>query len=373
MRFLDRERATLEQFLPGLDGLLSSIPLLEMERSGNPSIGAFRDAGGPGLLIPTEFGGRGASPLDAVRVQRAIASRAPSLAVATTMHHFTIATVMAISPDDPGAEAELLSAVGHGNLIVASGFAEGRTGVSIQTSALSVRACDGGFVLNGSKKPCSLSHSMDFFTASTPAPEGIAAGLAVVIIPADAPGLERRPFWHSPVLAGAESDEVLLRDVRVSPEDFVPMGGPGRSDAVQERGFLWFELLITSSYLGIASGLVERVLAAGRGGPMEQLALAQEVETSMAALEGIARAMVAGEFGNDELARMILVRYGVQASIDRVTSLSFELLGGMAFIQSPEIALLAGATRALALHPPSRLTAANRLNDYLKGRPLILD
>lgn len=373
MSYLGLERAALEQFLPGLDAVLAATPLLDMERIGNPSIAAFRKFGGPGLLIPTAFGGRGASPLDAVRIQRAIASRAPSLAVATTMHHFTIATIMAISPDEPGAEGELLSAVGNGDLIIASGFAEGKTGVSIQTSALSVRPTVDGFILNGSKKPCSLSHSMDFFTASTPAPEGMNAGLAVVIIPADAPGLERRPFWQSPVLAGAESDEVLLKDVLVAAEDFVPMGGAGRSDAVQERGFLWFELLITASYLGIASGLVERVLALGRGGAMERVSLAQEVETSMAALEGIARAMTAGDSGNDELARMMLVRYAVQASIDRVTSLAFELLGGMAFIRSPEIANLAGATRALSLHPPSRLVAANRLNDYLAGAPLVLD
>jgi alkylation response protein AidB-like acyl-CoA dehydrogenase len=373
MSFLNRERRALETFIPGLDAALAGIPLLEMERIGNPSIAAFRKLGGPGLLIPTQFGGRGASALDAARVQRAIASRAPSLAVATTMHHFTIATLMAISPEAPGPEGELLASVAHGNLYVASGFAEGQTGVSIQRSFLSVKRGATGFILNGSKKPCSLSRSMDLFTASTPAPEGMDAGLAAVIIPADAPGLERRPFWRSPVLAGAESDEVILRDVSVTEGDFLPLGGPGRSDAVQDRGFLWFELLITASYLGIASGLVERVLVSRRGGTTERVSLASELEGGMAALEGIARGMVAGEYGNDELARMILVRYAVQAAIDRATSLAFELLGGMAFIQSPEVSNLTLAARALSLHPPPRLAAGQRLDQYLAGSPLVLD
>jgi hypothetical protein len=66
--------------------------------------------------------------LQAVRAQRAIACRAPSLAVARTMHHFTIATLMEIDHEDPGPEAELLEFVARGNLYVASGFAEGRTG-----------------------------------------------------------------------------------------------------------------------------------------------------------------------------------------------------------------------------------------------------
>jgi alkylation response protein AidB-like acyl-CoA dehydrogenase len=373
MGFLKQERATLEKLLPGLDEALARIPLLQMERPGNSSLITYRQLGGPGLLIPTRFGGRGASPLQAVRAQRAIACRAPSLAVATTMHHFTIATLMEINPEDPGLEGAMLETVARGNLYVGSGFAEGRTGISIQTSYMRVERGPAGMVLNGSKKPCSLSLSMDLFTVSTPPPPGMDAGLAAAIIPADTPGLERRPFWQSPILAGAESDEVILRDVLVPEDAFFPLGGSGRQNAVQDRGFLWFELLITASYLGIASALVERVLLSDRGGAAERVSLAMEVEGAMAALEGIARAMLAGERGNDELARMLLVRYAVQAAIDRATSLAVELLGGMAFIGSPEVSYLLAAARALCLHPPARLTSGKRLDAYLAGNPLVLD
>jgi hypothetical protein len=72
-----------------------------------------------------------APPLQAVRARRAIACRAPSLAAATTMHHFTSATLMEIDPEDPGLEVELLESVAHGNLYVAPGFAQGRTGATI--------------------------------------------------------------------------------------------------------------------------------------------------------------------------------------------------------------------------------------------------
>lgn len=99
MHFLTQERVTLEELLPGLDASLAGFQLMEMERPGNPSIPRFRELGGPGLLIPERLGGRGASPLQAVRAHRAIATRAPSLAVATTMHHFTIATVLEAAPE----------------------------------------------------------------------------------------------------------------------------------------------------------------------------------------------------------------------------------------------------------------------------------
>jgi hypothetical protein len=61
-----------------------------------------------------------------------IACRAPSLAVATTMHHFTIATLLEINPENRGLEGEhLLESVARGNLYVASGFAESQPGTSI--------------------------------------------------------------------------------------------------------------------------------------------------------------------------------------------------------------------------------------------------
>jgi alkylation response protein AidB-like acyl-CoA dehydrogenase len=373
MNFLRPERETLEKLLPGLDEALARIPLMEMERPGNPSIPVYRQLGGPGLLIPTRLGGRGASPLQAVRAQRAIACRAPSLAVATTMHHFTIATVMEVNLEAAGQEAELLESVARDNLYVASGFAEGRTGASIQTSALRMERGRGGIILNGSKKPCSLSRSMDLFTVSTPPPEGMDAGLAAVIIPADTPGLERRPFWQSPILAGAESDEVTLRDVCVAANDFFPLGGPGRLNPVQDRGFLWFELLSTASYLGMASALVERVLLSERGSATERVSLATEVEGAMAALEGVARAVRPGEWGNDELARMLLVRYAVHGALGRAASLAVELLGGITFIRSPEVSYLLAAVHVLPLHPPPRLSAVKSLNEYLLGSPLVLD
>jgi hypothetical protein len=69
----------------------------------------------------------------------------------------------------------------------------------------------------------------------------------------------------------------------------------------------------------------------------------------------IARAMHPGKGGNDALARMLLVRYSVQAAIDRAASLTVELLGPAAFIQSPEVSNLLAATHVLSLHPPAGL------------------
>jgi hypothetical protein len=165
---------------------------------------------------------------------------------------------------------------------------------------------------------------------------------------------------------------VILRDVCIPEDAFVPLGGSGRSNAVQDRGLVWFELLIATCYVGIASNLVERVLLSGRGSAEERVRLAIETEGAMSALEAIARSMCAGEYGNDELARTLLVRFAVQEATQRVASLAVELLGGD-FFRSPEVAYLLAATRVLSIHPPARMSASKHLDEYLTGSPIVLD
>jgi alkylation response protein AidB-like acyl-CoA dehydrogenase len=213
---------------------------------------------------------------------------------------------------------------------------------------------------------------MDFLTASALLPARTDRGpeLAVVLVPAASLGLERRAFWGNPVLAAAESDEIVLRDVPVPPELVFPAGSPDRPDPLQIDGFLWFELLISASYLGAASALVERVLRGKRGEPGERTLLGIEMEGAMAGLEGLARAMAAGQRGEDELARALFVRYAVQRAIERATAQAVELLGGMAFIGSSDVGYLFAAARALAFHPPSRPAMANALAEHLVGEPL---
>lgn len=76
--------------------------------------------------------------------------------------------------------------------------------------------------------------------------------------------------------------------------------------------------------------------------------------------------------GDTEIAQALFVRYSVQRAIERVVETSAELLGGMAFIRSEEIAYLLSASRALEFHPPSRLSMAPYLDAYLAGESLVM-
>lgn len=374
MEFLKQERDTLEALLPGLDSELDAIGVLELEAPGGDGLRAFCDTGGPGLLVPAEHDGLGATPLEAVRVQRAIGSRSPSLAVATTMHHFSLASLVELSHTSTGFEWMLLEGIARDSRLVASGFAEGRPGQGILKPTMQARACDGGFAISGTKKPCSLAGSMDLLTASiaVPALSGDGEQLAVALISATSPGLEVRPFWNTWVLAGAQSDEVVLESV-VVPEELLirtEVTTDDQLDNLQSTGFLWFELLMTGSYLGAASALAERVLVAGKGDASERARVGVELEAAMTSLEGICRAMMMGESGPDLLTQALMVRYAVQGTLARTVPTAVEMLGGMAFVISTEVAQLAAATQALAFHPPSRSKMASALVDTLAGEAL---
>src|SRR5262249_16005252 len=145
------------------------IPLSELESENSPAIELFRRHGGPNLLVPAGYGGIGATALDAVRVQRALGAAAPSMTVATMMHHFSIGTLYAVADavgGDSGLDDLLLKRVASERMLVASGFAEGRTNQGILAPQVEAVPTDGGYLITGSKKPCSLANSMDLLTAS---------------------------------------------------------------------------------------------------------------------------------------------------------------------------------------------------------------
>lgn len=378
MRSLDAAREVCEQFHPGLVGALKELTFAEREAPGSPVIDLFRAHEGVALLVPENHGGAGADLVQAVQVMRALGSLSPSLAAAATMHHFTAATLYALAPTEgrlTGAQIEVLKSVVPERKIMASGWAEGRTEQNILTPAVKAVPVEGGYLLNGTKKPCSLSGSMDLLTASIAVPgKAGEPELAMALIPADSPGISVHPFWGNDVLAAAESEEVRLKDVFI-PEDLVIRTtdeDPERMEALQLAGFVWFELLISAGYVGAAGALVEKVLERNRGGAGERATLAIKVESAFALLEGTARAVLDGVDGEEAVAAALVARFGAQQLIAESTAVALELLGGLDFITSADSARLASGVRPLAFHPPSRASVAESLVAYFGGEPLVL-
>jgi len=74
-------------------------------------------------------------------------------------------------------------------------------------------------------------------------------------------------------------------------------------------------------------------------------------------------------FLSDAVGRHIPAEH-VYTAIERASARAVELLGGMAFVKSPDVSYLFAASRALAFHPPSRTSIAPAIEDYLMGKPM---
>jgi alkylation response protein AidB-like acyl-CoA dehydrogenase len=378
MQFMEADRNICDKLLPGLRQQLAELPLAELETPDNPAIEMFRTHGGTNLTVPESYGGLAASPLDTARVVRALGAAAPSMAVATMMHHFSLGTLFAVAElvgGDSDLEDLLLRRVVDERLLVASGFAEGRTAQGILSPTMTAVPVPGGYLINGSKKPCSLSQSMDLLTASVGIEQGdgsVAMGL--LMLPADTPGLSVHPFWSTFALAGAESNEVRLTDVLVTPEQII---APDPSlaaamDRLTTVGLIWFQMTVCAAYTGIASSLVERVLLAPKGSVSERAALAVRIETAAALTEGLARRIMTDDTDNDGLTAALVTRFAVQDAISATVNQAVELLGGMAYINASDVAYLSAASHAIAFHPPSRSSVAGGLLDYYAGYPMVV-
>jgi alkylation response protein AidB-like acyl-CoA dehydrogenase len=350
--------------------------LRELESRESRGIELFRAAGGCGLIVQAEHHGAGASLLDAVRIQRAIGARSPSLAIGSTMHHFSVASLVVMSDQGGGFEWMLLQAIADGRKLLASGFGEGVSGQGMFAPTMRAHRREGRWYVSGAKKPCSLAHSMDLLTASV-AIEGDGVeeeGFAIALVPSDAPGLKVEPFWGADVLAGAENEAVTLNEVPVDDELVIPFGDPSNAlqDYVQAAGFVWFQELMSASYIGMASALAERVLYADRWDTSATVAPVIELEGAFSAVEGLAREMAGATVDPRILARSLAVRYATQDAVTRAVASAVEQLGGVAFMGSSEVGYFASATRALALHPPGRLRTTDALQVAYTGKPLVI-
>jgi len=376
MLFLTNDRQVLEAAMPGLDDKLAACDPGSLETPTGQGIALFQAAGGARLLAPTNCGGFGATAAQAVAVQRAVGSRSGSLAVATTMHHFSMASLVALGKRGTGLEWILIEAVATGDRLLASGFAEGKPGAGILSPSMRAVATPDGLLVSGVKKPCSLAHSMTMLTASVAVPGDDGRDqLAVVLIPAGTPGVRTEPFWVSPALAGAESDAVIVEDVLVPNELVVrtQMTPGDQLDDVHRTGFLWFELLMTASYTGIAAGLLERALSGSRASAEALLRIAAPIDLVASSLDHLAAELDAGICDDALLTRALLTWFAAQDLLTSSAAAAVEALGGMAFIGSDDAATTLASVHCLAFHPPSRGRSAAAVIDSLRGAALAFD
>lgn len=341
----------------GLFAALAARPPEEHEHGAESVFALLKDTRAATMLIPRSCGGMGVTAAAAVRFQTALGSLAPSAAIATTMHHYKIAALGRVAAAGDEHAQVILRDIAAGSKLVASGGAESAPGRDLRNlGSWAVREPDGeGYRVTGLKRPCSLSASMDMMSVMVElrTADGFPEGYAQAFVPAAARGLEREAFWRSPVFRAAESHAVRLSDVRVPRDHVFPLRGEtGRRFAAD--CYMWFQLLISASYLGIACCLAQATAPDRRAGSRRWTGAVRRINRLEDRLLDAARAVDDHAPAGRQLNLAVEARDHVE---DEAGAIGGELLraaGGAAFARSDFHTVLAGALNAIAFHPPQR-------------------
>jgi len=331
---------------------------------------AARELGYLAAPVPSELGGTGALTRDVAESQRIIARACGSTALACSMHlHLVLAAAWRWRRGDKVVEPMLKKANDDRVVFVSTGGNDWTKPTAVATPV------EGGWKVTGRKTFASMSPAaqmmVTFAVIGEPAPgaEVIAFGT-----PLSAEGVRLEETWDSAGMRGTGSHDVVLEDVFV---------GEGQVSARRKWGELDRPLLVASlhawpviysTYLGVAEGLVETVLASGKvkPGAARQVGLVDShLRSAGWAIDG-----VLAELGDDpeptvdNFVALQQMKRVVTIACQEVALLATELAGGGAYARRGTVDRMSRDLRAALYHPYSQETTLLHAGQHRLGLDL---
>ena len=331
----------------------------DLDRRGDISVTAFdtlRATGLSGALVPTSFGGGGASHAEMGAVLRELARHDPATAVTFAMHSHVVATQVWRHHHGMDAEKVLRKVAQDGALLVSTGASDwvGSNGT--------VRRVEGGFRVDARKSPASGCEVGDVAATSfrwDDAPEG--PSVIHCSVPLTADGVHVEPTWNTLGLRATGSHTIVFDDV------FVPDAAVSLTRPADQWHPFWNIVvgaampLIMSAYVGIADASVELTsdAVASRTDPHVWQLVGEMLNAHTTADDAVAAMFRDADdlrFANtDEHASRTLSRKSVAADAAIATvRLALEATGGLGYSRTSPLERLYRDVHGCLFHPLSR-------------------
>jgi alkylation response protein AidB-like acyl-CoA dehydrogenase len=179
---------------------MPGAPTAEPTHPGQPSAESLRDLRASGVLatvVPTRYGGRGGTAVDANRAVAGLAQQDPSLAIVVFQHLAVCARIAEWGT--PTQQAELLPRLASGEWLAASAWSETGAGAAKKSLATVAEQRAGGWTLSGAKSFVTGAGIADLYLvlaqtaqvddATQAAIVYGSAGQTLFLVPAATPGL----------------------------------------------------------------------------------------------------------------------------------------------------------------------------------------
>src|ERR1700728_1517993 len=345
-----------------------------------------------GLAVPKKFGGLGASLLECCATQRRLGGADPGLSIACSMHLGSVGVWAEHYAHQPDMTWVFMEAVATQALIVASAVAEPGLGGSVNRSTLRAKPVEGGWEVFGRKAPLSFSACADLITLQLQSEsngDGSPSRVLVALIPRSLPGISTQRTWDTMGMRGSGSDTLVLERCFIPNPLIVYQGVPGvAGDDDIIAGIIWFCLILTSSYLGLAEaalrvtrdllgrGRIAHLDAARAELPSFQSVIGQQVaalltlEAACAALAGL---MDAKQKRQSLLAPALALNQHAIRIVPEVLSEFAQACGGAAYSRSCPLERFWRDSHARRFHPPTPVPVAQCLGRIGLGFPAALD
>jgi len=245
------------------------------------TIGALREAGYQALTVPEEFGGRGATPLEAMLAQERLSRGSGSVGLAINMHLVVIGGLADSRSWPSDLFADFCGQVVRNGALVNTAASEPELGSPSRGGAFATRATwrPDGWLINGRKSWTTLSpaltHSIVQLTVQE---ENGTLGRANMLVPMDTPGVHvDEGSWDNLSMRSSGSNDVVYENVLVPHR--ARIGVPALAQA---KASSW-SLLSSAVYLGIATAardfavqFAQERVPSGLGRPIAELPNVQQ-------------------------------------------------------------------------------------------------
>ncbi|MCX4637628.1 acyl-CoA/acyl-ACP dehydrogenase [Streptomyces platensis] len=346
--------------------------------SGPDRIRQVAASGFAALAIPREFGGAGAGLVEVAAAQRTLGVVDPSAAIALNMHSFTVGLMADYWQRHRDTSWMLLEGIAGSHALVASAFAEPGGSPNFMSSRSSAVETGKGYRVSGVKYPCSLASTATLvcLTARVEATDETILALC----PAASPGVTVEGDWPSMGMTASDTAKLVLRDVDIDDRLVFHRGPAGVIDDTVISGMVWFSVLLSATYHGVLSALLDlayrQVTGSGRYGA--RVSLLGRATRELLTLGGACRQLGrdfedGGLSGRAALAAAIALRATLSDVRDRVVSAVTPVVGSRLYTRDQPAAKLLVDSLAAHHHPPSLLVCDQVVGDHCTGREISFD
>ncbi len=242
---------------------------------------AIRAAGFQALTVPEEFGGRGATPLEAMLAQERLARGSGSVGLAINMHLVVIGGLAETRSWPAELFADFCRQVVNQGALVNTAASEPDLGSPSRGGAFATRAkwTPEGWLINGRKSWTTLSPALTHTIVQlTTEEEDGSLGRANILVPTSTPGVTvDEGSWDNLSMRSSGSNDVVYENVLVPHAARI-----GTPVLAQAKASGW-SLLSSAVYLGIATAardfavqFAQERVPSGLGKPIAELPNVQQ-------------------------------------------------------------------------------------------------